>query len=195
MLSGILLLGYSLKYTTTKEDKMKFILLASIISLIALFLIPYNIYIGLCFAVIGSIMAFYSIKNNYLTYFHKKKYRNLLTSWLLMILLIAILFSFIQLISFNQSLGYLKFGECDKSTDFRTMAPSEIKDLPRFVPFDETKYLYYNVITLTTLGYGDICPQGDFFRWIAILEVLVGLAINLFFVAITLHSVTLSRKK
>lgn len=40
------------------------------------------------------------------------------------------------------------------------------------VPF--THYLYFSFVTLTTLGYGDISPVGEFARTAAVLEAMMG---------------------
>ena len=49
----------------------------------------------------------------------------------------------------------------------------------KFVPrniSDETwlSTYYFSVVTLTTLGYGEITPASQLAQWLAILEVLIG---------------------
>jgi len=37
-----------------------------------------------------------------------------------------------------------------------------------------TTLLYFSFVTLTTLGYGDVMPQGDMARMFAVAEALIG---------------------
>lgn len=81
---------------------------------------------------------------------------------------LAILFSFIYLFVFGAGGGYLKFGECDDS--FQQGNASTINS--------STNYFYFSVVTITTLGYGDICPMGKSMRLIAGIEAICGLLWN-----------------
>ena len=66
--------------------------------------------------------------------------------------------------------GGLRFGGCNEN------------DLVLLRDSANQYSLYYSAITFTTVGYGDICPQGKWFRLIAGLEAITGiLSIPTFF--------------
>jgi hypothetical protein len=44
-------------------------------------------------------------------------------------------------------------------------------------------FLYFSLVTITTLGYGDILPNQPFVRLIVMIELVLGLSLTVFFVA------------
>lgn len=55
--------------------------------------------------------------------------------------------------------------------------------------------LYFSVITLTTIGYGDLAPQTDAGKLFTIVYILVGLGIILSFINTVYSHYNTSRKK
>jgi len=157
-----------------------------LIFVLSFYVFQLNDFVGLILAIIGGAWAFDVFTKSFLSNLSKKKLPIAVLYWMAMVFAMAIMFSFIQIYFYSNSMGYLKYGNCDSDNSFKTLSASEISSLEGAVPPKNTNYIYYNVVTLTTLGYGDICPEGTLFRWIAIFEVLVGLVINLFFVSIAI---------
>jgi hypothetical protein len=55
-----------------------------------------------------------------------------------------------------------------------TLDPSAFEQLALSAWAGGTDYLYFSFVTLTTLGYGDISPSGNFVRIWAVMEAVVG---------------------
>lgn len=96
-------------------------------------------------------------------------------SIIMLVFFIITLYSWIYtLLIVTGSEGGLRFGGCDDSLT-----------IPPQLNANEHTF-YYSAITYTTVGYGDICPQGKRFRTIAALEAITGiLSIPTFFYVIT----------
>ncbi len=98
------------------------------------------------------------------------KQRIAFISIIMLIFFIITIYSWMYslLVIFNAD-GGLRFGECDNST------------IP--IESNANKHtFYFSAITFTTVGYGDICAQGHWFRTLAGLEAITGiLSIPTFF--------------
>lgn len=85
-------------------------------------------------------------------------------SILILIFFIIILYSWAYtLLIISGSTGGLAFGGCSNNDN---ITPENNAN---------THTLYFSAITFTTLGYGDICPQGKRFRTLAALEAISGI--------------------
>ena len=74
---------------------------------------------------------------------------------------------------------------------FVFLALSEFRDAPFFVqegPHQQSEYLYYSFVTLTTLGFGDLSPSVGLPQALTALEALLG---QVFLVTLVARLVTL----
>ena len=74
---------------------------------------------------------------------------------------------------------------------FVYLAVSELRDAPFFVqagPHQQSEYLYYSFVTLTTLGFGDLSPAVGLPQALTALEALLG---QVFLVTLVARLVTL----
>jgi ion channel len=74
---------------------------------------------------------------------------------------------------------------------FLYLAVSEFRDAPFFVqegPHQQSEYLYYSFVTLTTLGFGDLSPTVGLPQALTALEALIG---QVFLVTLVARLVTL----
>lgn len=95
----------------------------------------------------------------------------ILVSYIIVLAVLAMFFAFMFLNLEMSGYGYLKYGGCDDS--FREGNFSSIDYKMRSI-----NYYYFSIVTITTLGYGDICPMGKWFRILAGTETLFGLTIS-----------------
>jgi hypothetical protein len=74
---------------------------------------------------------------------------------------------------------------------FLYLAVSELRDGPFFVqpgPHEQSEYLYFSFVSLTTLGFGDLSPSVGLPQALTVLEALLG---QVFLVTLVARLVTL----
>ena len=117
------------------------------------------------------IASFMLILYGYFTFFEAmktRKYFVMIVSYLVFMLTITLFFAFFYILAPLMGQGCLSYGgECNTSVSI--------------YPLDN---FYFSAITLSTLGYGDIHPEGAIFKIISIIEVFIGLGINIVVIGI-----------
>lgn len=152
---------------------------------------PNLIPLSFIFSLVGSIWGISVTRKLFQgTLLERRKYLWAIPlAYVFIFLFLSLLFTSLQAGMYARSLGYIKYAPCDNAEVHRTLTPSEIASLPGFVDLDRVKWTYYNLVTLTGLGYGDMCPQGDMFRLLAMFEALAGMFVNVVYLSLVVRSV------
>lgn len=117
--------------------------------------------------IIGIVISFKGFRNS----IRVRKYFKAVVAYVFLMSFTALFFSYLFVVFAGVPGNSLNFRE------------GEMINLGGFSNF------YYNAVTLTTLGYGDIYPRGSLFMFISVLEVLIGLSINLIFITTVIREV------
>ena len=98
----------------------------------------------------------------------------LITRYLLFMVVIILIMSSIYIYFEYKGNGYLRFGNCNGSIIENDSQKSN-------------NYIYFSTVTLLSLGYGDICPMGTFFRFWAGFNALLGHLVTVIFISLALR--------
>lgn len=170
-----------------KEGKQVTFVLAvvyAVLLVLAYFSLRVNSYVALVFIILALIVAasvgYIGFKSGLKYYKNKRekgkfRYAGLvyaLGNYMFLMFVIALLFSFL----------FIVFAPVEGNSLISTITGEEVH-------LGVFKTVHFNIITLTTLGYGNIVPQGLIFESIASIEVLLGIGINMIFVAIAISEI------
>jgi hypothetical protein len=155
-LTGILLSGVH-----AVSEKKRSVYIASLLALPMLvylwspYLIESNRYVVIVGGLCGVLFFAYMIVNILFFIFRQDKVtRDLISGAAVVYLLMAIMWTFIYRI-------------------IETVHPGSFT-LPITSIYERTRFVYFSLVTITTLGYGDIVPKTSLARSLATLEAVVG---------------------
>jgi len=122
------------------------------------------------------------IKTNITTLLHHElKFNQILTGYIVSVIFIILLFSFVYWTMTLVGAGYLKYGSCVDNKEFTR---ADIEQDPLLV-INPTHYAYFSTITFFSVGYGDICPMG-MSKLVATLNAVIGNAFTVLILAMAI---------
>jgi hypothetical protein len=97
-------------------------------------------------------------------------FKKLIINYIVAVVLFLMLFTVFYSVSSISKDNYLQWGQCQGQS---SLVPNQSNTL-KVAPNDIIGKIYFSGVTFFTVGYGDICPQGNITRIIALFNAWTG---------------------